>query len=112
MPHHSALYQGRSTVRETYQPPRAPAMPRTPTEPISRFVTYGPLLPGQEYIPDSIGGHQELNELILQNQMRNFGRPVPSQYESPGFNLMPWDEDSWINRLAIGFGGPELGLDP
>ena len=112
MPHHTPLYQGNTTVRESYQPPRAAAMPQTPQGPMSRFVEYGPLYPGQQYIPESIGGHQELNELILLNQMRNFGRPVPPQYDTPGFNLMPWDESSWINRLARGFGGPELGLDP
>ena len=64
MPHHTPLYQGNTTVRESYQP-RATAMPKTPQGPMSRFVEYGPLHPGQEYIPESIGGHQELNELIL-----------------------------------------------
>ena len=113
MPHHSAIYQGNKFSAGATEPPLSSPMPTIPEQPISPFVTSGPLLPGQRYYPQGITNMDQLNDLKFKMQMRNYGKPRPpnfglkptSGYHTPSYGSFT---DSLISTMFSVSGGAEI----
>jgi len=112
MPHHSAIYQGNKFSAGPTEPPLSSPVPTIPEQPISPFVTSGPLLPGQRYYPQGITNMEQLNDLKFNMQMRNYGRPAPSRAEAP-ISYSP-DYGTFGGSLLGGMmaSSPGMGMPP
>ena len=113
MPHHTSAYQGNEPSIGLAGPPASSPMPTIPEQPISPFVTSGPLLPGQRYYPQGITDMDQLNALKFKMQMRNYGKPRPpnfglkptSGYHTPSYGSFT---DSLISTMFSVSGGAEI----
>ena len=113
MPHHTSAYQGNKPSIGLAGPPVSSPMPTIPEQPISPFVTSGPLLPGQRYYPQGITDMDQLNALKFKMQMRNYGKPRPpnfglkptSGYHTPSYGSFT---DSLISTMFSVSGGAEI----